>query len=218
MKSRTRSTLVASLAVFFSAGALVCTSVAPVASASSASHSRTLGGLVAPSPYKSQSLTVPKSGGLKLAVHSGAGATFTLDSLSSCRVGDGLAVVKNTGRQAIRVTAVNAVIPREKSTSRDRTTFQLLSLRPRSTTGEVGALFNLKAMGKAVNLGSVIGAVLKPVATGQRWYAIVARIRVLQNHPAEWVIRGIKVTLKVGRRTYHVVFPQTVRLPATTRC
>jgi hypothetical protein len=94
----------------------------------------------------------------------------------------------------------------------------LLSLRPRSTTGEVGALFDLTAMGKAVNLGSVVGGVLKPVATSHRWYAIVARIRILQNHPAEWAIRGIRVTLQVDSRTYHVLISQTIRLPATTNC
>jgi hypothetical protein len=166
----------------------------------------------------SQSSTAPKSGGFQLAVDSGVGATFTLDSLSSCQIGDGLAVVSDVGKHSIRVTAVSTVIPSDKTTTRDRTTYQLLSLRPRSTTGEVGALFNLTAMGKTLNLGSVVGGVLKPVTTSHRWYAIVARIRILQNHPVEWVIRGIRVTLQVDSRTYHVLIPQTIRLSATTNC
>ena len=166
----------------------------------------------------SQSSSAPKIGGFQLAVDSGAGATFTLDSLSSCQIGDGLAVVRDVGNHSIRVTAVSTVIPSDKTTTRDRTTYQLLSVGPRSTTGEVGALFNLTAMGKTVNLGSAVGGVLKPVATSHRWYAIMARIRILQNHPVEWVIRGIRVTLQVDTRTYHVLIPQTIRLPATTNC
>ena len=166
----------------------------------------------------SQSSTAPKSSGFQLAVDSGVGATFTLDSLSSCRISDGLAVVRDVGNHSIRVTAVSTVIPSDTTITRDRTTYQLLSLRPRSTTGEVGALFNLTAMGKTVNLGSVVGGVLKPMATSHRWYAIVARIRILQNHPVEWVIRGISVTLQVDSRIYHVLIPQSIRLPATTNC
>lgn len=140
---------------------------------------------------------------------------FTLLSLTTCRIFDGLTLVRNEGARPLRITAVHAVIPSEVSASKDEVTYQVRSFRAGSTRGALGAVDNMTVLGGTL-MGRAVGSVLEPSATSSRWYGVVFRVRVRQARVSPWAIRGVRVTYTLGARSYHALFRQTVRLPPTT--
>lgn len=142
------------------------------------------------------------------------GESFTLFLLKTCRVFDGLTIVKNTGTVPLRITAVNVVIPSQSVPSKDQVTYQLRSYRAGSTTGAVGAVANMPTLGGTI-VGGAVGSTVRPITTSSLWYIVVFRMKVLQARNTEWVVRGLRVSYKVGAKTYHAMFPQTVRFPPT---
>ncbi|HUZ39926.1 MAG TPA: hypothetical protein VMU68_00840 [Acidimicrobiales bacterium] len=143
-----------------------------------------------------------------------AGETFTLDSLATCDVFDGLTIIKNTDAKSIRIVRLNAIIPTEATPLKDKITYQLRSFHQGSTTGAVGAVANMPVLGGRV-LGSAAGGILRPIASSSLWYVVLFRIKVIQPHASEWVIRGLRIYYTVGQRSFSTVLGQTVRLPRT---
>jgi hypothetical protein len=171
-------------------------------------------GVVASTLSASQNHSTSSHGAIQSTVPSGAGATFIIESLVGCQVGDGLLVVKNVGTQSARVTGAAMDVPSAPNPSKDRTSFRIFPIKPGSTTGEIATTFVLVALPKPTHAESAVGAVLKPLATSRSWYAFVARMSVRTVHRHGWEIRGIRVSLVQGRKTLHLFFPQAVRLPS----
>jgi hypothetical protein len=165
-------------------------------------------------PSSAASRVANSSGPLKAAGNLTA-VQYTLDSLATCHVFDGLTILKNTSTKPLRVTAVNAMIPTESAPLKDQITYQLRTFRAGSTTGAVGALVNMPVLGGTV-VGNAVGGVIKPISTSSLWYIVLLRIKVVQPHDAEWVIRGLRVSYSVGTKNYSTALRQTVRLPSTT--
>ncbi|MHB1209729.1 MAG: hypothetical protein ACYC1I_08500 [Acidimicrobiales bacterium] len=140
---------------------------------------------------------------------------ITLLSLKTCRIFDGLTLVKNEAARPLRITAVHALIPSETSPSKDEVTYQVRSFRAGSTRGAIGAVNTMTVLGGTI-VGSAVGSVLEPIAASTRWYVVVFRVHVLQARVAPWAIRGVRVSYTLGARSYHAQFGQTVRLPPTT--
>jgi len=139
---------------------------------------------------------------------------FTLDSLATCNVFDGLTIVKNMGSKPLQIVRVNAIIPTEMAPLKDKITYQLRSFRQGSTTGAVGAVANMPVLGGRI-LGNAVGGVLQPIASSSRWYVVLFRIKVIQPHASEWTIRGLRVYYTVGQKGFSTALYQTVRLPRT---
>jgi hypothetical protein len=150
----------------------------------------------------------------------GTGATYvySLPSLKSCEVGDGLTLTKVAGPSAIRVTNAE-VLYGGGATPRDaKVTYLLISFRRGTTEGQVAASFKLGALRNGANLGPVYGGVLEPLASSQLWYDIVARVQVIANHATSWSIQGLRVTYRTGTSIYTTTFRQSVKLPRTKGC
>jgi hypothetical protein len=141
-----------------------------------------------------------------------------LDSLTSCRVGDGLAVVRDTALLPLRVLAVRLVVAGDDTPSTDVRSFRVVSVDAGSTSGEVAGTFHLSAVNDGRSGGVAVGSVLQSVRSSHRWYDIEALLQLTANHPAPWQIQGMKVTYGLGSRSYSTTFAQSVRLPATVGC
>jgi hypothetical protein len=144
--------------------------------------------------------------------------TYTLDALRSCEVGDGLAILANVGSVSVRITKVAVDISGDDTPIADQRSFQILELPEGSTTGELSDSYTLKELNGRRVLGSVVGSVLAPTPQSRRWYGIIARLRVLVNHPGPWKINGVSVGYSSGSQQYLTFFPQSVNLPSTTNC
>ena len=165
-------------------------------------------------PVSGASGATNSKGPLQIAGNSQVGATYTLYSLATCDVFDALTLMKNVGTKPVRLTDVHAMIPTESVPVKDKITYQLITYKAGSTTGEVGAVENMSTRGGTI-VGNAVGDVLQPISKSSLWYIVVFRMKVVQPHSAEWVVRGVRVSYTVGTKMYHVVFPQTVRLPKT---
>ncbi|MBW4077654.1 MAG: hypothetical protein HIU84_03920 [Acidobacteria bacterium] len=161
------------------------------------------------------SASTAASGPLQVAGPTINEENITLFSLTTCRIFDGLTLVRNEGARPLRITAVHAVIPSETSPTKDEVTYQVRSLRAGSTRGAIGAVNTMTVLGGTI-VGSAVGSVLEPIATSLRWYVVVFRVHVLQARLSPWAIRGVRVSYTLGARSYHALFRQTVRFPSTT--
>jgi hypothetical protein len=155
-----------------------------------------------------------RSKDLLVARGPGADETFTIDSLTTCHVFDGLTIMVNTGATAIRIVGVSAIIPSEASPATDQISYQLRSFRRGTTTGAVGAVESMPVLGGHVQ-GDAVGGELRPLASSSLWYDVVIRMQVRQPRATEWVIRGVRIEYRVGGRFFTTSFPQQVRLPHT---
>jgi hypothetical protein len=148
----------------------------------------------------------------------GAAYVYSLRSLQSCEVGDGLTLTKVAGPSAIRVSNVEVLYGGHATPREATVTYQLISFRRGTTEGQLAASFKLGALHNGANLGSVYGGVLEPLASSQLWYDLVARIQVVANHATPWSIHGLRVTYRSGTSTYTTIFRQSVKLPPTKGC
>jgi hypothetical protein len=151
---------------------------------------------------------------LRIADLAASGAVYSFGSLASCDVFDGVEIMKNTGSSPLRIVRVSADIPTESVPSRDTITYQLRSYGQSATTGAVGTVPNMPALGGHV-IGSPDGHVLQPIASSSRWYIVLMRIKVVQPRKSGWAIRGLRIQYMVGAKSFNTVLKQTVRLPRT---
>lgn len=160
----------------------------------------------------------PSTRALELASPQLAGWSYRLDSLASCQVGDGIALVVNDANRPIRITEVRMTSSGGGPLlAASRWSYQLVSFKEGSTTGEVAGSFALASLGGGRRLGDAIGGVLDPVVGSGRWYDVVARRRI-PARTAAWEIRGIVINYELGSHGYTARFAQAVTLPATAGC
>jgi len=90
---------------------------------------------------------------LQIAEHQLTGWRYSLESLTSCEVGDGLAVVKNVGDAPLVITHVSAITSGSRKLMMSHWSYELLSVKTGSTTGELAGSFTLSALGHGRSLG-----------------------------------------------------------------
>jgi hypothetical protein len=148
----------------------------------------------------------------------GASDAYTLKLIKTCEVGDGLAVVNNVGDAPLQLTSIMVLYGDGASAHQANTTFELISLRRGTSEGQLGATFALSRVDGGVNMGSAVGRVVEPFSTSGRSYDIVAKVLVTADHKKPWKIVGLRVTYKVGSRSYATVLAQSITLSATPVC
>jgi len=147
----------------------------------------------------------------------GSDYAYTLSTVSSCEIGDGITVIENISSQPVRLGDISLQVKGAGPHSYV-TTYQVLSFKAGSTTGEVAPSFSLAALQDGKDIGPATGATLAPVSVSGLWYAIVARLHVTGAVPAPWAIEGIDVHYQLAAKSYAVGFKQTVNLPAIRPC
>lgn len=152
---------------------------------------------------------------LVVAYDETSGTDYVLFTLPTCEVGDGLSILKNSGKHSVVITAVSVMVPTQPASSLDGTAYLLESFKPGATHGAAGASFKIALAGGTL-VGNAIGETIQPFRSRPLWYVIVVRMRATEPHGTPWAIRGIRVSYKVGRRTFHEVFSQTIGLPRTS--
>jgi hypothetical protein len=147
------------------------------------------------------------------------GWSYRLDSLVNCQVGDGIAVLKNEADEPIRITHVSMITSGGgRALATRQWSFQLMSFRRGTTTGEIAGSFSLTALDNGRLLGSAVGGAIKPVVRSNRWYDVVARLRLAPGHTSAWEIQGIVIKYQLASHFYTSRFPQSIQLPAANRC
>lgn len=152
---------------------------------------------------------------LTVAYDETSGTDYVLFTLPTCEVGDGLTILRNSGKHPIVVSAVNVMVPTQPASSLASTAYLLESFIPGATHGAAGATFKI-ALAGGTSMGNAIGATIQPFKTRPLWYVIVVHMQATEPHGESWAIRGLRVTYKVGHKTFHVVFSQTIGLPRTS--
>jgi hypothetical protein len=147
-----------------------------------------------------------------------ANATYTLKLVKSCEVGDGLAIVKNVGAVPLRLTSIAVLYGDGASARQASTTFQLVSLRRGTSEGQLEATFDLAIVDGGDNMGNAVGGVVEPISKSGRSYEIVAKVLVIGDHAQPWTITGLRITYKVGSRSYATVLAQSITLSSTPSC
>lgn len=143
---------------------------------------------------------------------------YSLESLASCQLSDGIAVFKNVSSEPIRITHVRMLTDGGSvALARQRWSFELLRFRVGTTTGELAGSTDLTALRTGKSLGTAVGEVIEPVRTGS-WYDVVARVRVPAGRTPAWAIHGIVVNYRVGSNEFSSSFGQSIALPATRHC
>lgn len=173
----------------------------------------TLAGCASPTPPAAQ----PPPSALQPAGSWGSNYVYTLSAVRSCEIGDGITVIENISSQPVRLSDISVHVEGASPHSYV-TTYQVLSLKAGSTTGELAPSFSLAALGNGEDISPAIGATLAPVSVSGLWYAIVARLRITAAVPAPWTIEGIGVRYQLAAKSYAASFKQTVNLPATSTC
>lgn len=142
---------------------------------------------------------------------------YSLASLASCQVSDGVAIVKNVSADPITITDVRMLTDGGSvALARRRWTFQLLRFRAGTTTGELAGSTDLTALRHGTSLGAAVGEVIEPVRGGS-WYDVVARVRMPAGRTSAWAIHGIVVTYRAGSQEFSSSFRQSIVLPSS-RC
>jgi hypothetical protein len=144
--------------------------------------------------------------------------SYSLPSLRSCEVGDGLSLVKVAGPTALRVTNVQVLYGNDFKSRWASVTYELISFRRGTTEGQLAASFKLGALGNGLTRTPAIGGELKPLMTSQLWYDIVALVKVTVNRAASWSIDGLRVSYRSGSTTNATILRQSVKLPMTQFC
>ncbi len=143
---------------------------------------------------------------------------YTLKLVKTCEVGDGLAVVENVASTPLQVTSITVLYGEGARADQARTTFELISLRRGTSDGQLGSTFHIARVDGGVNMGDAVGGVIEPVSTSGRTYDIVAKVLVIGDHTKPWTITGLRVTYKVGERSYATTLAQSITLSATPVC
>jgi hypothetical protein len=177
--------------------ALVCLFVVPIAAP--AGPAETVGGPLRPAP-------------------AGPAPAYRFDRLATCRLGDALSVVENVGPVPVRLDALSLLYGGAARPGAQRASFELVSFRRGTFTGQLADTFRLSALDLGTLLGAAPGATLLPLSTSGRWYVLVADVSIVGSHPKPWSIRGLGVSYHVGETSYSRLFAQSIRLPATSRC
>jgi hypothetical protein len=147
-----------------------------------------------------------------------ASDAYKLKLIKTCEVGDGLAVVNNDGTMPLRLTSISVLYGDGASARQANATFELISLRRGTSEGQLGATFDLSKVDGDVDMGNAVGSVIEPISTSGRSYDIVAKVLVTVHHEKSWKIAGLRVTYKVGTRSYATVLAQSIALSATPDC
>jgi hypothetical protein len=157
-------------------------------------------------------------GPLQIASQQLSGWHYSLESLASCRLSDGVAIFKNVSSDPIRVTLVSLLTEGGGAAlAPHRWTYELLQFREGSTTGELAGSADLTALRHGRSLGTAVGSVIEPVRSGS-WYDVVARIRMPAGQTSAWGIHGIVISYRVDSKEFSSSFRQSIRLPATSHC
>lgn len=143
---------------------------------------------------------------------------YRLKLEKSCEVGDGLAVVNNVGDAPLRLTSITVLYGDGASGHQAHTKFELVSLRRGTSKGQLGATFDLASVDGAVSMGSAVGGVIQPLSTSGRSYELVANVLVTVDHTRPWSIAGLRVTYRVGARSYATILAQSITLSSTPVC
>jgi hypothetical protein len=157
-------------------------------------------------------------GRLLLASPQLSGWAYSLPDVSSCVVGDGLAVLKNGSRMPMRVTGLQTEVGGAATPSSVHVTYQVLAVRRGSTPGELSGSGPLTRLWPARALPSASGAILLPASTSGLWYVVVARLRVEADLRHSWSVRGMTVTYVTGSRTRTAFFTQHVTVRMSGSC
>jgi hypothetical protein len=144
--------------------------------------------------------------------------SYSVGSLTSCEVGDGAAVVKNTAPRPVQLTSVQVLTAPRNAVAHLHWGNQLFQFRAGTTTGEVAGTFDLTALSNGRPLGPAIGRVLEPASRSHTWYDIVVRSKVPAGARRNWHILGIAVGYRLGSRVYNAVFRQSIILPPSKGC
>ncbi len=158
------------------------------------------------------------TGGPLRAANDAALRAYRFDRLHSCQVGDALSVVENSGPVPLRLDALSLLYGGDSPASAQRVSFELVSFRRGTFAGQLADTFHLTSLDLGAPLGPATGASIAPLSTSGRWYALVADVSVVGNHPRPWSIRGLGVSYTVGAQGYTRLLTQSIRLPATSRC
>jgi hypothetical protein len=148
----------------------------------------------------------------------GASFSYSLRTLKSCEVGDGLTLVKVAGASGIRVTNVQVLYGGDANAREASVTYQVISFRRGTTEGQLQNNFSLGALANGLSHGSALGSELEPLKTSQLWYDVMAQVKVTANHDEPWFIKGLRVTYRSGTTAYATIFHQSIKLPATEFC
>lgn len=174
--------------------------------------------LLSQSPYVAFAGQVASMSPLQNAGNWATKYTYTLHSLTSCEVGDGLSVVENVGDLPLRLRSLSVLYEGGAGSYAAHTTYQLVSFRRATTEGQLGATFDLAVLANGRVVGPATGGVLDPVKPSGLWYVIVARIKVAAFHRSKWGIAGLRVGYRVGTTAHSVVLRQSVELPPVDDC
>lgn len=157
-------------------------------------------------------------GGLVLASPELSGWAYSLPRVSSCIVGDGLAVLKNGSRTPMRVTGLQTEVGGVASPSSIHVTYQVEPVRRGSTPGELSGSGPLTRLWPARALPSASGAILRPASTSGLWYVVVARLRVEADLRHSWSVRGVTVRYVTGSHARTAFFAQHVTVRMDGSC
>ena len=149
---------------------------------------------------------------------SAASWTYSLPTLTSCQVGDGLTVVLDDASKPIHITGVRLVVAPARYDANLKTSYQLLALRKGSTTGEIADSFHLAELARGKVMGNPVGRSLPSNGGSVYWFGIVARARLEANLPTPWSIHGLRISYSVGAKSYVTFMPGLVKLPSAARC
>ena len=158
--------------------------------------------------------SISSTGPLSVARDVTTGTTYTLLTLPTCQIGDGLTILKDSGKKSIVITSIKVMAP-SQTQSADRISYKLESFKSGTTSGALGASFAIALKGGTL-VGNAVGATIKPFDKKPLWYVVVAYMKLSQSYTGPWAIRGLRVSYKVGTKTYRAVFSQTVRLPRSS--
>lgn len=166
----------------------------------------------------STAITPSTSGPLKSASQQLSSWHYSLESLASCQVSDGIAIFKNISSDPIKITHLRMLTGGGSvALARQRWTYELSRFRVGATTGALASSTDLTALRNGTSLGAAVGGTIEPVLGGS-WYDVVARVRMPAGRTPAWEIHGIVVNYRVGSKEFSSSFRQSIALPSTRRC
>jgi hypothetical protein len=169
-----------------------------------------LAGLFSAPVGASSSIAGPLSG----ARDTTSTAAYSLLTLPTCQIGDGITILKNSGKRSLVITSVKVITPSQTESS-DRISYELESFKAGTTTGALGATFSIALKGGTV-VGNAVGATINSFGKEPLWYVVVVFMKLSQSYTGPWAIRGLRISYRVGTKNYHVFFSQTIRLPRSS--
>jgi hypothetical protein len=181
--------------------------------ATAAAIGLTLAGCAAPAASGPSSRPSPGgSGPPPLKSEVGTQYVYTLNDLTSCEVGDAMAIAINQASEPLRVTGAAVTVTGHGD---DQRSYQLAAVRP-GFSGELTSGSHLAALA-GYQLEPAAGALLSPVSARGQGYVFVVRLHVRGEHPKPWSITGLTVHYQLRQKSYSAFFPQKVELPPA-RC